>query len=191
MRMIAIEKHFVNSPRHTLQVAHRAQQLLDLIDIQPAWRYLDVGCGVGATACAIAKRYGLDVTGIDVDPRQIDAARAREAYPCPAFMVMDAAKLQFDDAEFDIVATSKVTHHIPAWERAFSEMIRVLRPGGYLIYSDFMFPSWLADVGRRLIPFVGFPAAKRIESTASAAGLTKVHESRAGLRFDFIWAKNS
>jgi ubiquinone/menaquinone biosynthesis C-methylase UbiE len=121
MKMTAIEKHFINSPGHTLQVAHRAQQLLDRIDIQAARRYLDVGCGVGAAASEIAARCGLEVTGIDVDPGQIEAARA--AYPHLRLMVMDATKLQFHDAEFDIVATSMVTHHMPGWERAFSEMI--------------------------------------------------------------------
>jgi SAM-dependent methyltransferase len=70
-------------------------------------------------------------------------------------------------------------------------MIRVLRPGGYLIYSDFMLPSWLAAVGRRLIPFVGFPSIKRIESLALEAGLTKVRQSRAGLQFDFVWRKEN
>jgi ubiquinone/menaquinone biosynthesis C-methylase UbiE len=189
MKMNAIEKHFVNGPGHTRRAAHRARQLLDRIDIQAARRYLDVGCGVGAAACEIAARCGLDVTGIDVDPGQIETARA--AHPHLRFMVMDARKLQFHDDEFDIVATSMVTHHMPGWERAFSEMIRVLRPGGYLIFSDFMLPSWLAVAGRRLIPSVGFPSTKLIESLASRAGLTRVHQSRAVLRFDFIWLRNS
>jgi len=191
MRMTAIEKHFVNSPEHTLQVVGHAQRLLDRIDVQAASRYLDVGCGVGATARAVAEGRGLDVTGIDVDSGQIDAARSRQAHPHLRFLLMDATNLQFHDAEFDIVATSKVTHHIPAWERAVSELIRVLRPGGYLIYTDFMFPSWLAAVGRRLIPRMGFPSANVIESLASTAGLTKVHQSRAGLRCDFIWRRNN
>jgi len=189
--MTAIEKYFVNSSGHTLQVAHRAQQLLDQIPIQAGWRYLDVGCGVGVADCEIAKRYRLDVTGIDVDPGQIEAARAREANQRLRFMVMDATKLQFHDAEFDIVTSSMVTHHMPDWERAFSEMIRVLRPGGYLIYSDFMLPSWLAAVGRLLIPFVGIPSTSRVESLASKAGLSKVYQLRAGLRLDFIWLRTN
>jgi ubiquinone/menaquinone biosynthesis C-methylase UbiE len=61
---------------------------------------------------------------------------------------MDATRLRFHDAEFHIVASSVATHHIPGWERAFSEMVRVLRPGGFLIYADFMFPSWLNSAGR-------------------------------------------
>ena len=189
MKMSSIEKRFVNRREHTIHVAHRAQRLLDLIDIRTARQYLDVGCGVGAAGHEVAARYGLDVTGIDVDPEQIEAARA--AYPHLRFMVMDATRLQFHDAEFDIVATSMVTHHVRGWEQAFSEMIRVLRPGGYLIYSDFTLPSWLAVLGRRLAPFIGFPSMRLIESLASGAGLTKVHQSRAGLRSDYIWLRDS
>jgi ubiquinone/menaquinone biosynthesis C-methylase UbiE len=188
--MTAIEKRFVNSPGHTVQVAHRAQLLLDRIDYKPGWRYLDVGCGIGATACEIAKQCELDVTGIDVDPKQIAAAWARGANPQPRFETMDATKLQFHNAEFDIVASSMATHHIPHWERAFTEMIRVLRPGGFLIYTDFIFPSWLAEAGRRFIPFAGMPSKKQTESLASTAGLTQIHQSRSGLQADFIWRKN-
>jgi hypothetical protein len=36
MKMTVIEKHFVNSPKHALEVAHCAQRLLDRIDVKPA-----------------------------------------------------------------------------------------------------------------------------------------------------------
>jgi ubiquinone/menaquinone biosynthesis C-methylase UbiE len=188
--MTAVEKRFVNSPGHTVQVAQRAQLLLDRVDYQPGWRYLDVGCGVGSSACEIAKRSGMDVTGVDVDPAQIEAAKARGARPQPRFETMDATQLNFRDAEFDIVASSKATHHIPRWEQAISEMIRVLRPGGYLIYTDFMFPSWLVAAGR-FIPFLAIPSKKRVEALATSAGLTKIYQSRSGLQFDFIWLRSS
>jgi ubiquinone/menaquinone biosynthesis C-methylase UbiE len=189
--MTAIEKRFVNDPRHTVQVAHRAQRLLDRIDFQPGSRYLDVGCGVGASAYEVAKVRALDVTGVDVDPKQIEAARARRANPQPRFEAMDATELRFDNAEFDIVASSMATHHIPLWERAFSEMIRVLRPGGYLIYTDFIFPAWLAATGRRVFPFAGLPSRRRVQSLASKPLLTELYQSRSGLVYDFIWLRNS
>lgn len=69
MRMTAIEKHFVNSLEHALQVADHAQQLLDRIDIEAGWRYLDVGCGVGATARAFAT------------PNRLKAAHIRQVSP--------------------------------------------------------------------------------------------------------------
>jgi ubiquinone/menaquinone biosynthesis C-methylase UbiE len=45
----------------------------------------------------------------------------RGANPHPHFEVMDATKLQFPDAQFDIVASSMVTHHLPLWERLSSK----------------------------------------------------------------------
>jgi ubiquinone/menaquinone biosynthesis C-methylase UbiE len=55
---------------------------------------------------------------------------------------------RFDDAEFDIVATNKTTHHIPEWKAVLAEIVRVLKPGGYFIYGDLVVPSWLARLGR-------------------------------------------
>ncbi len=102
---------------------------------------------------------------------------------------MDAEKSEFKDGAFDIVAASMVTHHMPHWEKAFQEMVRVLRPGGYLIYTDLMLPSWLA-VLRRLLPFVGIPTKNRVEFLATQAGLTSVYQANRGLQSDFIWVRN-
>ncbi len=132
MRMTAVEKLFVNSPGHAAGVAGHAESLLDRIEVQPGWRYLDVGCGVGATARRVAETRSLSVVGVDIDPEQIEAARASGALSNLQFEVMDATGLAFGDEEFDIVATSKTTHYIPSYERALVEMVRVLRPGGVL-----------------------------------------------------------
>jgi ubiquinone/menaquinone biosynthesis C-methylase UbiE len=190
MKMTAFEKYFVNRPSHTRTVVNRAKQLLGRISHQAGWRYLDVGCGVGAAAHEIAGTSKLEVTGIDVDTKQIDTARAGAARPNLHFRVMDATKLDFRDGEFDIVAASMLTHHIPDWERALSEMVRVLRTGGYLIYSDFVFRSWLARAGRRLIRFAGFPSTSALDSLAARAGLVKVHQLQYSGRVDMVWLKN-
>jgi ubiquinone/menaquinone biosynthesis C-methylase UbiE len=184
--MTAFEKHFVNRPAHTANVARHAEGLLERIGLQPGWRYLDVGCGVGAADEALAEKTDLDVTGIDFDPEQIAAAQARPARPNLHFLVMDATKLEFPDGAFDVVTARYATHHMAGWERAFAEMIRVLRPGGYLIYSDLMFPLWL-DGFRRLLRLGGTPSAKRVEFLAAQAGLSPVHQARAGLQHDYIW----
>jgi ubiquinone/menaquinone biosynthesis C-methylase UbiE len=190
MRMTAFEKFFVNRPSHTRAVVARARELLGRINHQPGWRYLDVGCGVGAAAREIAGAAGkLDVTGIDLDPKQIEAAKAGSARPNLHFSVMDATRLDFLDGQFDIVATSMATHHIPDWERALAEMVRVLRTGGYLIYSDHMFAPWLARI-MRLFRVMGFPSAAALESIAASAGLAKVYYLQKSGQVDFIWLKN-
>lgn len=191
MRMTAFEKYFVNRPDHTAIVASHAQQLLERTNYQPGWRYLDVGCGVGAAARSIAGLSALDVTGIDVDPKQIEAARAAAAYPNLHFLVMDATRLDFADSEFDVVAARMATHHIHDWQRVLLEMVRVLRSGGYLIYSDFVFPQWLAKSGQLLIPLMGFPTIPALDSFAAREGLRQIYESRSSARVDVVWIKKA
>lgn len=63
------------------------------------------------------------------------------------FLTLDGTKLPFEDSEFDLVATNKVMHHVPRWREAVAEMIRVLKPGGYFICTDLVYPGWLAALG--------------------------------------------
>jgi len=189
MRMSALEKYFVNSPSNTQRVADQAYGLLSHIDGKSGWQYLDVGCGVGTAAQKVAATKDWTVFGIDIDPKQIEAAKSGAARPNLQYKVMDATKMEFADGAFDVVASRMATHHIPDWRRALSEMVRVLRPGGYLIYSDFVFPSWLAKLAR-FIRFVGFPTARALQIVAERAGLAPVYESHGFGKLDVIWRKN-
>jgi ubiquinone/menaquinone biosynthesis C-methylase UbiE len=190
MRMTAIEKYFVNRASHAHSVADHALQLLNRVNYQSGWRYLEVGCGMGSAPREVAAATDLSVLGVDIDPRQIEVARNGPALPNLQYRVMDATKLGFRDGQFDMVASQMTTHHIPDWERALWEMCRVLRAGGYLIYRDFMFPPWLTGIGRRLFRFMGFPSIAALHSLAANAGLTKVYESQQAGKVDTIWVKN-
>jgi SAM-dependent methyltransferase len=189
MKMTSIEKHFVNGPARTRAVAREVSELLERIPVVPGSRLLDVGCGVGSAACAIAERGDLEVVGVDVDQAQIAAAQAAATRPNLRFLAMDATALTFRDAEFDIVASSMATHHIQRWERALSEMARVLRPGGYLIYIDLTFPDWLSRGGRLLGPLMSFPSIRRVESFAGRMRLAKIHQHRRGMQLHAIYRK--
>jgi ubiquinone/menaquinone biosynthesis C-methylase UbiE len=182
MKMTALEKHFVNSPGHAAKVAGRAQALLGRCAIQPGQHYLDVGCGAGAAARSIAQTRPLDVTGIDVDPDQIQTAESGPARPNLHYLTMDATALQFRDAQFDIVATSKTLHHIPNWRGAFREMVRVLREGGYLVFTDFALPPWL--------PSPGLTSERQFDEQAAQTGLTRIYRRRSWVSVDFIWRKD-
>ena len=112
MKMSQLEKLFVNSPVHSREVATQAARRLRLLPIQPHQTYLDVGCGNGAAALQIADEYDLDVTAIDIDPKQIRLARqsARGQHRID-FLVGDATRLPFDDARFDLVGTKNDSPH--------------------------------------------------------------------------------
>jgi SAM-dependent methyltransferase len=77
--------------------------LLELLNLAPGARVLDVGCGPGRHSVALAKA-GLSVTGVDVSQRFLDIAAeaARAAGVSASFFVVDARQMPFDD-EFDAV----------------------------------------------------------------------------------------
>ena len=191
MRMGRIEKLFVNSASHTQQVARHAEAMLKFTSFHSGQRYLDFGCGNGSAAVYVASNYQLEVTGIDIDPEQIRTARAkcRDALNI-LFLAVDGMRLPFADKTFDIVATNKVTHHIASWKDAFAQMLRVLRPGGYFVYADLVFPTWLASLGPRLVgTAMGFPTAQELDLLAEQSNLTPVHLSKGRMHYEAVWRK--
>ncbi len=100
-------------------------------------RILDVGCGIGGSSRILAKYYGFNVTGITISPAQVK--RARELTPSGLncnFQVMDALNLKFDDGAFDAVWSVEAGAHMNDKTRFADEMLRTLRPGGYLALAD-------------------------------------------------------
>jgi ubiquinone/menaquinone biosynthesis C-methylase UbiE len=124
----------------------------------------------------LATTLGLDVVGVDIDPDQIrEATLAAPNTPGVRFLVADATRLPFPDDQFDFVCTNKTTHHIPDWQQAITEMVRVLKPGGHLIYTDFVAPF-----GRR------FPTRAGINKLASHLALQRVRQRSSPFRYTVI-----
>jgi SAM-dependent methyltransferase len=92
-----------------------------------AGRVLDVGCGDGQIARALAVT-GCTVTGIDPTCRNLEVARERAGGP--EYLEGSATDLPFGDAHFDAVVACLVFEHIDDVDAAIAEVSRVLRPGG-------------------------------------------------------------
>jgi ubiquinone/menaquinone biosynthesis C-methylase UbiE len=179
MKMHRLEKLFVNSDRHSSRVAKQAEQRVRTIIPERGQRLLEVGCGNGAALTHLAHTFGLDVTGVDLDPDQIKAAaQAANGLPSARFLVSDATKLSLPDDRFDIVYTNKTTHHIADWPNALAEMARVLKPGGHLIYSDFTAPF-----GRRL------PTRRGVDTTADSHELERTRYTRSPSHYTAYFRK--
>lgn len=191
MTMSNLEKQFVNAPGHSANVARQAERLLAYAQPAPGKRYLDVGTGNGAAAVHMARTYRMDVTGVDLDPAQIALAQeAGHDLLNVRFQTVDGRDLPFDDASFDIVSTFKVTHHIPNWQAAVAEMLRVVKPGGYFVYNDLVLPSWLATVAQKVIRFVGFPTVRGLAEIAPAE-FELVYESQALLSYRAVFCRSA
>ena len=104
------------------KLSKRWSDELDRLLPEGKLRILDVGTGTGYFAVLLAAK-GHTVTGIDLTPAMIGE-------------VMDAQSLNFPDESFDAVVTRNLTWTLPEPERAYSEWLRVLVPGGILINFD-------------------------------------------------------
>lgn len=110
-------------------VSQLGVDLVELLSPQRGERVLDLGCGTGHLANAIAAS-GAEVMGIDTASAMIE--QARRYYPNLHFEVADATNLQFV-AEFDAVFSNAVLHWISEAEKVVTGIWQALKPGGRLI----------------------------------------------------------
>jgi ubiquinone/menaquinone biosynthesis C-methylase UbiE len=111
----------------------------DLLGAIPGHRILEVGCGLGDDAAALARRVapGGVVVAVDGSQAMVDAAQKRHgSVACLSFELADATELPFEDASFDACRIDRVLQHIADPARAIAEMVRVLRPDGVLVAFD-------------------------------------------------------
>ena len=111
--------------------------LVDLLDVQPADRVLEVGFGPGVALDALLARAADGfVAGVDASALLVQQARARHASAIAAGRLEvrqgDAAALPFGEATFDRACGTHVIYFWPDPVAAVRELRRVLRPGGTL-----------------------------------------------------------
>jgi SAM-dependent methyltransferase len=97
-------------------------------------RALDVGCGAGALALALAPHVR-EVVGVDTSQELLAAARERAPGNC-SFVEADVTSLPFGYGEFDLVGCLRVLHHVGRPELVMAEITRVTRPGGRVLVVD-------------------------------------------------------
>ena len=151
------------------------RRLVRLAAPQPGERALDVCCGTGDIAFALAQA-GAAVAGVDFCEPMLAIARRRAQeqtdrfkagprrrrdYVAPEFVPGDALQLPFPDQQFDIVTVGYGLRNLASWERGVEEMWRVTRPGGRVLMLDFgkpPHPLWRRIYFaylRRIIPVIG------------------------------------
>ncbi len=124
--------------------------------LRPDEHVLDIGCGAGMDTLVAAQMVGADgtVTGIDMTPAMVAKARRSVAETGLANVTIvegSAEELPFESASFDVVISNGVIDLIPNKDAVFSEIARVLRPGGRIQLADVTIQRPVSEEGKRNI----------------------------------------
>ena len=167
--------------------------LIDVLDLGPSSRVLDVGSGIGGPARVTASRTGCHVTGIDLSPDFVETARSLTARVGLAdqvtFDLGSATDMPYDDGTFDRAMLNHVGMNLPTKDQVFAEVRRVLEPNGlFAVYEqmrvgdgDLTYPMpWAEDESSSfvetregyatLLTAAGFRVESDEDRTAFAAG---------------------
>jgi ubiquinone/menaquinone biosynthesis C-methylase UbiE len=124
-----------------------------LLDLHEGHHVLEVGCGTGEDARALAQQVGRGgrVVAVDSSQAMIDEARQR-ALPLRLpleFRLGDAHHLDFPDNSFDGCRSDRTFMHLHDPRQALAEMVRVARPGAWVIIFEVDFETLTVDVPDR------------------------------------------
>lgn len=120
--------------RALLETLPRADEIPD----GQVWACVDLACGTGDVAFALARRYPQGtVCGVDLTPEMLAIARSRNRFPNVTLQLGDMHRLPFDSDSVDVVTGSYALRNAPSLTVALEEVHRVLRPGGVAAFLDF------------------------------------------------------
>jgi len=170
----------------------------ELVGAAAGRRLLDLGCGTGDDATAMARQVGPggEVVGVDLSKAMVEEARRRAGgLGLPLrFEVADALALPFADQSFDGCRADRVFQHLGDPEGALAELVRVARPGAPVVVTDPDFGSAMLDVNdralaRRVQAFVSELVAnpwsgRRLPGLFRVAGLTEIQLNLSFWPFD-------
>ncbi len=167
------------------------RRLVELAQIEPGARVLDVASGTGAVLFPAAERAGAGgrVIGIDLADQMVAKTAGeirRRGLAQAEIRRMNAEALAFDDASFDCVTCGFALWFIPDLAGALSEMRRVLRPGGRLVVSTSGPPNELSREYNKLLERYGGPIPNLSSHTLTSAEAVRAVLQEVGFTVTYV-----
>ena len=127
---------------HPEAMEHTNEIMAAAVRPGPDTRVLDLGCGYGSTARYLAANFRCRVTGTNISEKELDLARERAAEAglthLLTFEYEDFHRLAYPENSYDLVWSQEAFLHAADKNAVLSECRRVLKPGGFLIFTDIL-----------------------------------------------------
>lgn len=158
------QSHAIGKPQYRL-VAQVADALREL-GVVPDDRLLDVGCGRGGPITVLVDQLGVEGIGVDIVPFNLKLARKHSAKAShPSYVLASATELPFGPDSMESFAAIDSLVYIDRIDQVFSELARVLKPGGIGVITDLTVADEADPMADELVEFAnawGFPALRRV-----------------------------
>jgi len=170
---------------------------VEMLDLKPGMKVLDIGCGTGGSAFYMARNYGVDVHGIDLSTNMIGIAQDYREEMEPSvkhrvqFYIEDAMTMGYPDNFYDVIYSRDTILHITEKQKLFEKFLKCLKPGGKLMISDYC----RGNVGSHSQAFLDYVKSRDYDlhtvtqygNILEKAGFTNVNAmNKTGLMIDIM-----
>jgi ubiquinone/menaquinone biosynthesis C-methylase UbiE len=210
-RQVRIETYGQDLGQTSWVTTEESKEIPRLLDLRLDSSVLELGCGSGGYALHLAEKVGCRLVGLDINASGVRNANqlaiARGLASHARFEQCDVSNnLGFNDNAFDAVFSNDVLCHIPGRAKLLTEMFRILKPGGRMLFSDALVVGGMvsheeiatrSSIGfyvysppgenERLIERAGFRRIRVTDTTESAEQIAKQwHQAREGRKQELV-----
>lgn len=210
-RQVRLETYGEDLGQTSWMTSEESSEIPRLLDLTAMSSALEVGCGSGGYALHVAEKIGCRVVGLDVNAPGIQTANrlvaAKGLEARVHFQQCDASlRLPFDGASFNAAFSNDVFCHLPNRLGVLRELLRILKPGGRMLFSDALVVGGMlsndeiatrSSIGfyvygppgenERLLERAGFQHIRAIDTTGNAAQIAeRWHQAREERRSELL-----
>ena len=133
--------------RVSIQLYHLLASAVEIRDKD----VVEVGCGRGGGISYIGRCFSPNTTlGVDLDKKAVSFCNRHYQQPGLSFIRGDAQNLKLENNSCDIVISVESSHRYPDMKAFLREVTRILRPGGYFLFTDFRKDTYMEDLIRNI-----------------------------------------
>jgi ubiquinone/menaquinone biosynthesis C-methylase UbiE len=139
-----IELHAIDEVnRYSIQLYHRLAKMVDVNEKN----IVEIGCGRGGGIAYISKMFTpKSAIGVDLNAKAVKFGNSHYQLNNLKFEQGDAQCLRFDNESKDIVFNVESSHRYPKMEAFLDEVYRILKPGGYFLFTDFRYKDDMSEL---------------------------------------------